>query len=193
MLGFNPRTRMGCDWLQGYHLSGSWRFNPRTRMGCDQEAHCQYLRRNRVSIHAPAWGATVSIGHIIEVNIVSIHAPAWGATKKPIVSTSDATVFQSTHPHGVRPLVLGTSSKLISFQSTHPHGVRPSTRCILPADLRFQSTHPHGVRLDNVSKLFLTAVSIHAPAWCATTCPSPHCRTRRISIHAPAWGATQNQ
>ena len=191
MLGFNPRTRMGCDWLQGYHLSGSWRFNPRTRMGCDQEAHCQYLRRNRVSIHAPAWGATVSIGHIIEVNIVSIHAPAWGATKKPIVSTSDATVFQSTHPHGVRPLVLGTSSKLISFQSTHPHGVRPSTRCILPADLRFQSTHPHGVRLDRYQVEVGQVVfqSTH-PHGVRLQTEDHHNHRERVSIHAPAWGAT---
>ena len=33
-----------------------------------------------VSIHAPAWGATVKMASEQNQNIVSIHAPAWGAT-----------------------------------------------------------------------------------------------------------------
>ena len=33
-----------------------------------------------VSIHAPAWGATLLLGPAISLQIVSIHAPAWGAT-----------------------------------------------------------------------------------------------------------------
>ena len=35
----------------------------------------------RVSIHAPAWGATICANHSCIITIsVSIHAPAWGAT-----------------------------------------------------------------------------------------------------------------
>ena len=33
-----------------------------------------------VSIHAPAWGATVCLGTLDGKPLVSIHAPAWGAT-----------------------------------------------------------------------------------------------------------------
>ncbi len=33
-----------------------------------------------VSIHAPAWGATANLGHVAGAADVSIHAPAWGAT-----------------------------------------------------------------------------------------------------------------
>jgi len=33
-----------------------------------------------VSIHAPAWGATVDIYQGAVTGQVSIHAPAWGAT-----------------------------------------------------------------------------------------------------------------
>ncbi len=36
------------------------RFNPRARMGRDMR-HTHAVRRTRVSIHAPAWGATVSL------------------------------------------------------------------------------------------------------------------------------------
>ena len=37
----------------------------------------------RVSIHAPAWGATFAITWGGERLSVSIHAPAWGATCEP--------------------------------------------------------------------------------------------------------------
>ena len=32
------------------------------------------------------------------------------------------------------------------FQSTHPHGVRPAYQDLIIPDSEFQSTHPHGVR-----------------------------------------------
>ena len=33
-----------------------------------------------ISIHAPAWGATLFKRHILAIPRISIHAPAWGAT-----------------------------------------------------------------------------------------------------------------
>ena len=33
-------------------------------------------------------------------------------------------MFQSTHPHGVRPFIVAEPFEVIEFQSTHPHGVR---------------------------------------------------------------------
>ena len=56
-------------------------FNPRTRVGCDRFVYHQFVKQVRVSIHAPAWGATFA--------------------------TASAQFkffqFQSTHPRGVRP------------------------------------------------------------------------------------------
>ena len=102
---FNPRTHMGCDNCRRRNNLQRRDFNPRTHMGCDPD--------RRVDInYAPA---------------ISIHAPTWGAT--PYLNLSyRLIVFQSTHPHGVRPmrLVRRLAFRLI-FQSTHPHGVR---RCI---------------------------------------------------------------
>jgi len=34
-------------------------------------------------------------------------------------------LFQSTHPHGMRPLICFRMRHLQKFQSTHPHGMRP--------------------------------------------------------------------
>ena len=57
-------------------------FNPRTRMGCDLRK-AQALQKLKVSIHAPAWGATRCRGFSNLTFGVSIHAPAWGATHSP--------------------------------------------------------------------------------------------------------------
>ena len=56
-------------------------FNPRTRVGCDAGTADGKDKRDTVSIHAPAWGATAAYtaGYRQDIR-VSIHAPAWGAT-----------------------------------------------------------------------------------------------------------------
>ena len=56
-------------------------------------------------------------------------------------------MFQSTHPHRVRPGLAVCCDSYIMFQSTHPHRVRLSTPMRKPRRLSFQSTHPHRVRL----------------------------------------------
>ena len=82
----------------------------------------------------------------------------------------EQSVFQSTHPHGVRPwdcyhIRVGDADfnprTRMGCDGRYPSGSIPI--------VRFQSTHPHGVRR---RKAYL---------------PHAHCR---ISIHAPAWGAT---
>ena len=56
-LGFNPRTRTGCDELFGQAEGYDLGFNPRTRTGCDVESFQMEVPGN-VSTHAPARGAT---------------------------------------------------------------------------------------------------------------------------------------
>ncbi len=56
-LGFNPRTRMGCDIAARRTFAIDRGFNPRTRMGCDY-TDGPTKKAFMVSIHAPAWGAT---------------------------------------------------------------------------------------------------------------------------------------
>ena len=130
-------------------------------------------------------------------------------------SLSFCSLFQSTHPHGVRLIaeadkrkselvsihaptwgatfcIIQSSNSLFLFQSTHPHGVRPANPQFMQAvSAKFQSTHPHGVRLLGVleSLNILLFQSTH-----------PHgvrlyfinlCVPWTVSIHAPTWGATQ--
>ncbi len=104
----------------------------------------------------------------------------------------DSVLFQSTHPRGVRRERAMFCCVMTPFQSTHPRGVRPSRACPDPRPW---------------------PVSIHAPAWGATSgggrmseeifkfqsthprgvrpgWPGRPCGRRTVSIHAPAWGAT---
>ena len=99
---FNPRARVGRDRGPQARAADVHGFNPRARVGRDPTitwprpivtqfqstrprgarpapARSQGLPR-RVSIHAPAWGATRWPPACRCPPAVSIHAPAWGAT-----------------------------------------------------------------------------------------------------------------
>ena len=99
-LGFNPRPRMGGDKMAEGRLTQLARFNPRPRMGGDITT-TSLLHRTQVSIHAPAWGATVSFS---DGNI--------------------GYLFQSTPPHGGRLPGREEVEAGAQFQSTPPHGGR---------------------------------------------------------------------
>ena len=146
--------------------------------------------------------------------LVSIHAPTRGATFLVQIRDGYIDMFQSTHPHGVRPPESAKAIISKMFQSTHPHGVLRIPRPHRPYKTRFQSTHPHGVRRDSFGGAFNDiAVSIHAPTRGATrgrisgihvhyTFQSTHPHGVRpysewslptfpgVSIHAPTRGAT---
>ena len=172
--------------------------------------------------------------------LVSIHAPAWGATRWAVRRTGWNTRFQSTHPRGVRLAEFKSfCATCMAFQSTHPRGVRQGNeRAAKARALLFQSTHPRGVRHAQAhaqpcagqsfnprtrvgcdrrptASRASSTVSIHAPAWGATSpdeldnrsgnkFQSTHPRGVRrwgwrrlpdsntVSIHAPAWGATMS-
>ncbi len=188
-----------------------------------------------ISIHAPQWGATISTiseltshsyfnprtpvgcdlvtNHVEDLRvIISIHAPQWGATVLPQPSLL-ASIFQSTHPSGVRLQVAPSPSPTTRFQSTHPSGVRrgrPSTRltigdfnprtpvgCDLFAPPRhglfhvFQSTHPSGVRHLMIARqeVICRFQSTHPSGVRRAQRPAP-AHQIAISIHAPQWGAT---
>ena len=103
LLGFNPRTRMGCDskiYFSTFRTCTC--FNPRTRMGCD-------LYDMTIDISSDSFNPRTRMG----------------CDMLPSGSNPLSFWFQSTHPHGVRPgpWIVERTSPL--FQSTHPHGVRP--------------------------------------------------------------------
>ena len=77
---FNPRARVGRDNNSSSVLLIRLCFNPRARVGRDASPNGYHIWYTKVSIHAPAWGATLSMVRPLTALSVSIHAPAWGAT-----------------------------------------------------------------------------------------------------------------
>ena len=144
-----------------------------------------------ISIHAPTWGATMGFYKSVDWQSISIHAPTWGATS--LILFALVVLIISIHaPTWGATKFSWSQSRCDQFQSTHPHGVRPVTTSSPDPDVaKFQSTHPHGVRLPALDYLSTSlSISIHAPTWGATVLTRLFHSVKIISIHAPTWGAT---
>ena len=153
----------------------------------------------RVSIHAPARGATRKTHqgdqradgfnpraregrdsgnrHLGDCPCVSIHAPARGATSGSGCAKSGQLMFQSTRPRGARHHVTERQQSTKEFQSTRPRGARRGdSRDIVPPE-EFQSTRPRGARPLNaamartVGMFQSTRPRGARPQECAAYCP----------------------
>ena len=166
---FNPRAREGRDAILLVVDSEVIGFNPRAREGRDLATAADAVDRPlfqstrprgarpgrqggvrgnvRVSIHAPARGATVAHGHNDAGRVVSIHAPARGATLLYGDTMIDGRCFNpraregrdqavtrlirqlrvSIHApaRGATHLGRGRRDGPDGFQSTRPRGARP--------------------------------------------------------------------
>ena len=120
---FNPRTRMGCDCFSPCLTRSPPNFNPRTRMGCDL-TYLYDVRCIRISIHAPAWGATDTAALDYRYTQISIHAPAWGATCEQAALAPAGAHFNPRTRMGCDRMASSVTIHCLPFQSTHPHGVR---------------------------------------------------------------------
>ena len=189
--GFNPRARVGRDASSRPSSRASCCFNPRARVGRDQRQLEVAVEVPAVSIHAPAWGATLGANYGATFDVVSIHAPAWGATRHACWCYCRHPVSIHAPAWGATPKRDGAFSEPfrfnprarvgrdredveddadeLQFQSTRPRGARPWLYWDIPEYDLFQSTRPRGARHDAVNlKARYYVVSIHAPAWGAT-------------------------
>ena len=190
-IDFNPRSRMGSDLFCHFAACIGKGFQSTLPHGerHHPQGHVRALRG--ISIHAPAWGATGSEADVLRADLISIHAPAWGTTRACDDIGREVERFQSTLPHGERPVGAIITPPWICISIHAPawgatlHLPRSYTVGI------FQSTLPHGERLDDPEgQWFEPLISIHAPAWGATDLAFATGMRQAISIHAPAWGAT---
>ncbi len=122
-------------------------FNPRTHVGCDQ-AELSHL----------VW--LIDFNPRTHVGCDSVQSVSW---------KSRNTVFQSTHPRGVR--------RCDGLPDSRNHKI---------------SIHAPTWGATETGELGLTSrfISIHAPTWGATVETTSNLSGYPISIHAPTWGAT---
>ena len=108
--GFNSRTRMGCDFSMTVSGSTPRRFNSRTRMGCDMRTAIRSSCRILFQFTHPHGVRPTSTSCLTATTPVSIHAPAWGATMQVVVNVLLTTSFNSRTRMGcdfVAHLLLG--------------------------------------------------------------------------------------
>ncbi len=172
------------------------------------------LRRTaEVSIHAPAWGATIA-DRTARVADVSIHAPAWGrladGPQRPALQW-----FQSTPPRGGRrkAVIARVATAPVSIHApawgrrrlaagtVSADGFNPRPRVGGDVAIRRRIARVRGfnprprVGGDLVPPRGSTLPPSFNPRprvggdWCHRE----DRRSRQVSIHAPAWGATRTE
>ena len=105
--------------------------------GVRHEVRTIHSRSIQVSIHAPTRGATKTpLLRALITESVSIHAPTRGATTFEEF-LNHPSLFQSTHPRGVRHNNAPAWELMYLFQSTHPRGVRLIITTLLLCVRRF--------------------------------------------------------
>ena len=166
---FNPRTRVGCDGLPRAAVRAVGSFNPRTRVGCDHTGvqsgsdNTGFNPRTRV-------GCDAGVGACVRFSGgVSIHAPAWGATISPASSTCWPDSFNPRTRVGCDHVRKGRFVRNDGFNPRTRVGCDRQRLMLVPTLNLFQSTHPRGVRQEHRALYGSRyVVSIHAPAWGAT-------------------------
>ena len=99
-----------------------------------------------ISIHAPAWGATVKQFSTVNHVFISIHAPAWGATGRTGRNSLERAISIHAPAWGATLIFQKFFHLTGRFQSTLPHGERLTLYGVFLSDIKFQSTLPHGER-----------------------------------------------
>ncbi len=108
-------------------------------------------------------------GHFARGAKVSIHAPAWGATVVFPVLLSSFPQFQSTRPRGARRKAKLGGDHKSEFQSTRPRGARLQRNGYRVVIVNVSIHAPAwGATNNNTNTDNIGRVSIHAPAWGAT-------------------------
>ena len=168
MSNFNPRSRVGSDIGQHRTIIMRQVFQSTLPRGERRPIGERGSAVACISIHAPAWGATIAPYINDPTFSISIHAPAWGATHYACVKIH---CFLNFNPRSRVGSDIGRGLKKMS-KTISIHA---------PA---------WGATGFGASIKRAFTISIHAPAWGATGSKGGNSGKADISIHAPAWGAT---
>ena len=142
---FNPRSRAGSDQVSLVLLSSILSFNPRSRAGSDNRYDVRPRLYPRVSIHAPAQGATKSFQRSVLAALFQSTLPRG---ERPLCRANVKTpkMFQSTLPRGERRTSRATATTSASFNPRSRAGSDFCCFCCFCCSFQFQSTLPRGER-----------------------------------------------
>jgi len=164
---FNPRSRVGSDTASGRCRLWTTCFNPRSRVGSDVCIWGYYFA-HIVSIHAPAWGATLHSTCRCVRYYVSIHAPAWGATHVYAFARVCCGVSIHAPAWGATHCVSPPTHSHLRFNPRSRVGSDPVSMFHPLVPVGFNPRSRVGSDVYIVVRCIFLWVSIHAPAWGAT-------------------------
>ena len=233
--GFNSRTRVGCDsrasplersphWFQFTHPHGVRRALGKNNASADrfQFTHPHGVRQHVVKlirINLKSFNSRTRMGcdwsdtHLWGLNSSFNSRTRMGCDLLSTPEITPSTLFQFTHPHGVRRETSALTNPFFhvsihapAWGATQPHTTHNIPYCVSIHAPAWGATSIHkymsyrymvsihapawGATLSNNLENRVLEVSIHAPAWGATRRATLSGRNHRVSIHAPAWGAT---
>ena len=165
---FNPRTREGCDILHTDPLVDPGEFQSTHPRGVRLIYNLFGSLLYKISIHAPARGATRSaqLQHLLLRNFNPRTREGCDEARL-LVSTANAD-FNPRTREGCDCIVLQFQSFHQTFQSTHPRGVRPRRQGCHPQPRDFNPRTREGCDRADVPLYDYQEISIHAPARGAT-------------------------
>ena len=120
-------------------------------------------------------GSDSNIQFVSAISFVSIHAPAWGATIK---SDEELSVTASFNPRSRVGSDVGANWSKVRQGNVSIHapawGATTEAEPYTKEQMEFQSTLPRGERHKAAKERADKEVSIHAPAWGATSTRVAH-------------------
>ena len=124
------------------------RFNPRAHVGRDQITADFSGTSDDVSIHAPTWGATLSMRVCERDNVFQSTRPRGARPWRGRIWIHDIW-FQSTRPRGARLEIVAIG--MLSIVSIHaPTWGATQLDSIQHSNIWFQSTRPRGARRSQI-------------------------------------------
>ena len=121
---------------------------------------------------------------------ISIHAPQWGATCRRSGHARPSRHFNPRTPVGCDGAMLRPCPMRSYFNPRTPVGCDPMFPRAAEG-LKISIHAPQwGATLHEAGDVVDADISIHAPQWGATQHPGHRDHAHHISIHAPQWGAT---
>ena len=186
---FNPRSREGSDQPQTPLHRPRRDFNPRSREGSDVFLLLLLLVR-RISIHAPAKGATSAMRQTVSGRKHFNPRSREGSDVFPDKAHGKIYTFQSTLPRRERQLKIKLPSGILKFQSTLPRRERLWSCSHFSNEGYFNPRSREGSDRLTASAFRL---SFNFNPRSREGSDAFECRATKsdeISIHAPAKGAT---
>ena len=133
----------GATYILAFYLQVACSFNPRTPVGCDNLAHTEIVADMVFQSTHPCGVRLADYQIRLIRKTVSIHAPLWGATLS-LRPTTRLCWFQSTHPCGVRRRRQQTQNWSRCFNPRTPVGCDFAVAIVTMLLRRFNPRTPVG-------------------------------------------------